>query len=89
MTARPSPDRRYEDDNLQAAYETGWRQEYDHDSVHTLDWIEHAVDDVADQAERCRRRAAMLEGAAAALQELADRQLESAVLWETPTEEVQ
>jgi len=84
MTA-PSPDRCYRDEQLQAAFEAGHAQMYDHDSFRTLDWIEHAVDDVADQADRCRRRAAMLEGAAAALQELADRQLESAVLWETPT----
>ena len=79
---RPSPERRYQDDGRQRAYETGWRQCWDHDSARVLDWIAHAVDHVHDEAERCRRRAAMLEGCADALQELADRQLESAVLWE-------
>lgn len=83
MTDRPV-ERRYEDDDRQAAYVTGFQQMYDHDSFRTLDWIEHAVDDVVGEAERCRRRAAMLEGAAAALEELADRQLEGAALWEAP-----
>ena len=57
---------------------------YDHDSFRTLDWIEVAVDQVVGDAERCRRRAAMLEGAADALLELAERQHEGAVLWEVP-----
>ena len=87
MIDRPTPDRRYEDDERQIAYEAGWRQEYDHDSLALLDRIETMVDDVHDEGERCRRRAAMLAGAAAALDELADRQLESVVLWETPDEE--
>jgi hypothetical protein len=78
MTGRPQPERRYADEQLQAAFETGFSQTWDHDSFRTLDWIEVAIDDIADQAERCRRRAAMLEGCAAALEELADRQHEGA-----------
>lgn len=85
MTDRPLPKRRHADPERQIAYELGWAQMYDHDSFRTLDWIEHAVDDIHDEAERCRRRAAMLEGCADALQELADRQLEAVVLWEAPT----
>jgi hypothetical protein len=84
MTGRPQPERRYLDEPEQRAYEQGWHQMYDHDSFRTLDWIEVAIGDIADQAERCRRRAAMLEGAADALLELADRQHDSAVLWEPP-----
>lgn len=74
MTERPTPERRYPDDDRQVAYEAGWRQEYRHDSFRTLDWIEVAVDDVRDEAARCELRAAMLEGAADALLELADQQ---------------
>ncbi len=58
---RPEPARRYLDGPEQAAYETGWHQMYDHDSFRTLDRIEVAVDEVVGEAERCRRRAAMLE----------------------------
>jgi hypothetical protein len=71
--------RRYLDEPEQRAYEAGFRQMYDYDSFRTLEWIEVAVDDVHGEAERCRRRAAMLEGAADALLELADRQHEGAV----------
>jgi hypothetical protein len=78
MTGRPQPERHYANEQLQAAYELGFAQCYDHDSFRMLDWIEVAVDGVAGEAERCRRRAAMLEGAAAALEELADRQHEGA-----------
>jgi hypothetical protein len=39
-------------------------------------------DEVAGEAEWCRRRAAMLEGCAAALEELADRQHEGAAFAE-------
>jgi hypothetical protein len=78
LAGRPSPDRRYADEQLQAAYETGFQQTYDRDSFRMLDWVEVAVDQVAGEAERCRRRAAMLEGCAAALEELADRQHEGA-----------
>lgn len=69
---------RYLDGPEQAAYATGWHQMYDHDSFRTLDWIEVAVDEVVGEAGRCRPRAAMLEGAAAALVELARRQREGA-----------
>ena len=79
---RPTPDRRYQGDDLQKMFEAGFAQCYDHDSFRTLDWIEHAVSSVGDEAGRCRRRAALLEGCAAALEVLADRQLESVVLWE-------
>ena len=79
---RPEPARRYLDEPEQHAYETGWRQMYDHDSFRTLDWIEVAVDGVQGEAARCRRRAAMLEGAADALLELADRQHEGAAFAE-------
>jgi hypothetical protein len=78
MTDRPKPGRRYLDEPEQSAYENGWRQEYDHDSFALLDRIEVAIDDVRDDAERCRLRAAWLEGAADALLELADRQHEGA-----------
>ena len=88
MTGRPTVERRYEDDDRQRAYETGWRQQWDHDSFRTLDWIEHAVDHEHDEARRCELRAAMLEGCADALLELADRQMEGAVLWRTPDGEV-
>jgi hypothetical protein len=87
VTGRPSPERRYPDEQLQAAYETGFGQMYDHDSFRTLDWIEVAVDEVVGEAGRCRRRAAMLEGAADALLELAERQHEGAGFaaeWEAP-----
>jgi hypothetical protein len=76
--SRPQPETRYQDDRLQHAYEQGFAQCYDHESFQLLDRIEVAVDGAADQAERCRRRAAMLEGAAAALEELANRQHEGA-----------
>jgi hypothetical protein len=88
MTSRQQPERRYQDEALQTAYALGWRQEYDHDSFRVLDWIEVAVDHVADQAERCRLRAAMLEGAASALEEPADRQHEGAAFaaeWKAPS----
>ena len=87
MIGRPEPPRRYLDEPNQAACEAGFAQMYDHDSFRTLDWIEVAVDDVVGEAERCRRRAAMLEGCADALLELADRQLEGARFaaeWEAP-----
>jgi len=78
MTGRPSPDRRYQDDDRQHAYETGWHQEYEHDSFTLLDRIEQAVDHEHDDAKRCELRAAMLEGAADALLTLADAQHEGA-----------
>ena len=84
MSGRPTPERRYEDDARQHAYEAGFAQQYDHDSFRTLDWIEHAVDHEHDEAARCELRAAMLEGCADALLDLADRQMESAVLWRAP-----
>lgn len=79
MTERPTPERRYHDDERQVAYESGWRQMYDHDSFRTLDWIEVAVEHAPDESTRCELRAAMLEGCADALLELADRQHEGAV----------
>ena len=78
MTDRPAPERRYLDADLQTAYEAGWHQEYDHESFQLRDRIEIAVDDVHDEATRCEHRAAMLEGAADALLELAERQHEGA-----------
>ena len=78
MIDRPTPARRYLDAPEQAAYESGWRQMYDHDSFRTLDWIEIAIDDIRDDALRCELRAAMLEGCADALLELAERQHEGA-----------
>lgn len=78
MTGRPTSERRYLDDPEKHAYEQGFAQIYDHDSFHTLEWIEAAVDGVHDVAERCRRRGAMLEGCADALLELAERQHEGA-----------
>jgi hypothetical protein len=83
VTDRPQPGRHYQDER-QAAFEAGFQQCYDHDSFRMLDWIEVAVDGVVDEAERCRWRAAMLEGAADALLELADRQHGAAALWEEP-----
>jgi hypothetical protein len=85
MSDSTAPDRRYRDGDLQAAYEQGWHQEYDHSSFELLERAEGVLDDVPDEAERCRRRAAWLEGAADALLELADRQHEGAAIaqaWE-------
>lgn len=78
MTGRPQPERRYRDDERQRAYELGFDQEYEHDSFALLDRIEVAVDAELDDARRCEFRAAWLEGAAAALVELARRQREGA-----------
>lgn len=93
MTGRPTPERRYEDDERQRAYAAGFAQARDHDSHRMADWIEHAVShehalartpNGDDEAHRCELRAAAWEGAADLLLELADRAYESAVLWRTP-----
>jgi len=65
-------------DDRRRFQELGYRQCYDHDSFAMLDWIEQAVDDVRDDATRSELRAAMLEGAAEALLEFAERQHEGA-----------
>jgi hypothetical protein len=75
------------DAELQAAYEAGFHQEYDHDSFALLDRIETAVDGEPDDACRCELRAAWLEGAAEALLELADRQRDNAALWRADGED--
>lgn len=75
---RPTPERRYLEPNLQQAFELGFDQEYDHDSFVLLDRIEIAVGGEPDDATRCELRAAWLEGAAAALVELAERQYQGA-----------
>ena len=76
----PEPLRRYLEPDLQAAYQAGWHQEYDHESFGLLDRIETAVDEQHDEATRSEHRAAWLEGAADALLELADRQHEGAAV---------
>jgi len=61
---------RYKRPELQAAYEDGFAQEYDHDSFVLLDRFSWILDE-APGADGVERIAAMLEGAADALRALA------------------
>jgi hypothetical protein len=70
--AAPQPDpSRFTRAELQAAYEAGFRQEYDHDSFVLLDRFSWVLDDAPDSAAGAERMAAVLEGAADALRALA------------------
>lgn len=70
--SRPQPAvDRYKRAELQAAYEDGFRQEYDHDSFTLLDRFSWLLDDAPTSADGAERMAAMLEGAADALRALA------------------
>jgi hypothetical protein len=62
---------RYERPELQAAYEDGFRQEYDHDSFVLLDRFAWILEDTPSGADGAERMAAVLEGAADALRTLA------------------
>lgn len=62
---------RYKRPELQAAYEDGFRQEYDHDSFVLLDRFSWVLEDAPSGADGAERMAAVLEGAADALRELA------------------
>ena len=79
--ARPTPGRLYDADDLQAAYESGYGQMYDHDSFVFLDRLDAIVESLRDEEldrEECELRAAALEGAAAALRALAAGMWEAA-----------
>ena len=79
--ARPAPGRLYDADDLQAAYESGYGQMYDHDSFVFLDRLDAIVESLRDEEldrEETELRAAALEGAAAALRALAARMWEAA-----------
>jgi hypothetical protein len=68
--ARPTRGRRYDADDLQAAYESGYGQMFDHDSFVFLDRLDAIVDSLRDEEldrEEAELRAAALEGASDAL----------------------
>jgi hypothetical protein len=72
--ARPSPARRYDADDLQAAYESGYGQMHDHESFVFIDRLDAMVDSLRNDdlsREDAELRAAALEGAADALRALA------------------
>jgi hypothetical protein len=72
---KPEPQAgRYKRPELQAAYEDGFAQEYDHDAYELLDHFSWMLDD-APGAEGVERMAAALEGAADALHALAKSRL--------------
>lgn len=75
MTPEPKPDR-FKRPELQEAYEMGFHQEYDHDSFGLLDRFGWLFDDAGSQALGAERMAAMLDGAADALHELARQRRE-------------
>ena len=75
MKPQPTADR-YKRPELQAAYESGFAQEYDHDSFGLLDRFSHLLDEAPNSAEGAERMAAMLEGAADALHALARQRRE-------------
>jgi hypothetical protein len=70
MKPEPKLDR-YKRPELQEAYESGFAQEYDHDSFTLLDRFSHLLDEAPSSAEGAERMAAMLEGAADPLHGLA------------------
>lgn len=72
MKPEPQPDR-FERPELQAVYESGFAQEYDHDSFALLDRFSHLLDEAPSSAEGAERMAAMLDGAADALHALAQQ----------------
>lgn len=79
--ARPTAGRLYDADDLQAAYESGYGQMYDHDSFVFLDRLDAIVESLRDEEldrEECELRAAALEGAASALRALAAGMWEAA-----------
>lgn len=72
MNARPEPNpNRFKRPELQSAYESGFHQEYDHDSFGLLDRFSWLIDDSPTSAAGAERMAAMLDGAADALHALA------------------
>lgn len=84
MTHKPAPKPdRYKTQALQDAYESGWHQEYDHDSFTLLNRFEWLYDQAAQQARAAgadhdaaeaagaAAMKAMLTGAADALRALA------------------
>ena len=79
--ARPASGRRYDTDDLQAAYESGYGQMYEHDSFVFLDRLDAIVESLHDEEldrEEAELRAAALEGAADALRALAAGMWEAA-----------
>jgi hypothetical protein len=79
--AEPAPGRLYDGADLQAAYESGHAQMYDHDSFVFLDRLDAIVESLYDQEldrEEAELRAAALEGAADALRALAAGMWEAA-----------
>jgi hypothetical protein len=78
---RPAPAQLYGADALQAAYESGYTQMYDHDSFGFTDCLDAIVDWHADTetwSGEAELRAAAVEGAADALRALAARMWEGA-----------
>lgn len=73
----PKPDR-FKRPELQEAYETGFHQEYDHDSFALLDRFSHLLDEAPDSGAGAERMAAMLDGAADALRALARQRRQDA-----------
>jgi len=68
--SQPRADR-FKRGELQEAYELGYRQEYRHDSFVLLERFEWLLDDARSACLGAERMAAMLEGAADALRDLA------------------
>jgi hypothetical protein len=78
---RPTAAQLYQADDLQAAYESGFQQMYDHDSFAFIDRLDAMVDSLREDEldrEETELRAAALEGAADALHALAARTWEAA-----------
>ena len=89
MTGRPQPERRYEDDDRQRAYEQGWQQCWDHDSFRVLDWMNTPSTEVATgllptkrRGANCARRCSKAARPHCSNSPTASA---SAVLWEAPT----
>jgi hypothetical protein len=80
--ARHAPAQLYEADALQAAYESGYGQMYDHDSFGFLDRLGTIVDywlgEIEPTAREADLQAAAIEGAPDALRALAARAREAA-----------
>jgi hypothetical protein len=78
---RPTPAQLYRADELQAAYERGFEQMYEHDSFVFIGRLDAMVDSLADahvDREEAALRAAALDGAADALRALGARMWEAA-----------
>jgi hypothetical protein len=76
MKPQPNPER-FKRKELQEAYELGFSRECEHDSLVLLERFGWLLDEAATSALGAERIAAMLDGAADALRELARRRRES------------